>query len=89
MNPDNCTFCHSFRINEVIGKFDLTFEFNEFEEDLVLRLEYNADLFSEEKIQYFSECYVSLIENVTSDPSGLIGKINLTSADESDRLDHW
>ncbi|SDW66822.1 amino acid adenylation domain-containing protein/thioester reductase domain-containing protein [Marininema mesophilum] len=54
-------------VNQAISKFELSLTFVETEDDLVMDLEYNADLFERETISRFAEQLFQLIQLIQTD----------------------
>jgi amino acid adenylation domain-containing protein len=61
------------------SKFDLSFNFRELNDGILLELEYNTDLFLRESIESMLDHYISIVENLLQDGSCEIGKINYLS----------
>ncbi|MCF7971293.1 MAG: amino acid adenylation domain-containing protein, partial [Methylococcaceae bacterium] len=69
-----------------ISRFDLMFHFNETSEGLALALNYNTDLFTEERIQRLAEHYLQLLDSVVDAPQQAIKQLNFLSAQEKQWL---
>ncbi|MEI6411850.1 MAG: amino acid adenylation domain-containing protein, partial [Bacteroidota bacterium] len=71
-----------------ISKFDLTFDFVETAEGLLIALEYNTDLFKSDRIARMAEHLLTLLGSVLHDPKAAIGALNLLPAAEKQQLLH-
>ncbi|MEI6411934.1 MAG: amino acid adenylation domain-containing protein, partial [Bacteroidota bacterium] len=69
-----------------VSKFDLTFNFSETAEGLLMGLEYNTDLFKDDRIARLAEHLQTLLNSVLHDPTASIGGLNLLSAAEKQQL---
>jgi amino acid adenylation domain-containing protein len=63
-------------------KFDLTFDFAERENGLHLGIEYNTDLFKEQRIQRMGAHFDELVASILENPRQQVGRLRLASADE-------
>ncbi|MCP1426501.1 bacitracin synthase 1 [Paenibacillus xylanexedens] len=70
------------------AKFDLTFNILEFENEIVLNVEYSTDLFGQETIQRMSDNYIALVGNMISGLEQPLSEIESVSPGERDQLIH-
>ncbi len=68
------------------SKLDVTFHFNEREQGLFYSIEYNTDLFLEERIQRMGNHIHALIESVLVDASQPINQLNIMTEAEQKQL---
>ena len=78
----------SFFEHPKTSKFDLTFCFKQTRAGLILAIEYNSDLFREDRIRRMGEHFFELINSILDNPSQSVGGLNLLSKRESRRLVH-
>jgi amino acid adenylation domain-containing protein/non-ribosomal peptide synthase protein (TIGR01720 family) len=71
-----------------ISKFDLTFDFTEMGEELVLNLQYNSDLFSKSSMNNLLQHMERLFNAVITAPQTALAEINLLGEEEKDKLIH-
>jgi amino acid adenylation domain-containing protein len=83
--PEQITFSNQNR-DATISKFDLTFGFQEFEEGIVLQLEYCTDLFRQERIEKLLTHYVRIAELLMHDGSLSVGQIDFLGEAEKQLL---
>ena len=74
--------------NVSISKLDLSFDFYDNGESLVLCLEYNTDLFRPERIASMLEHYVCLLQSVTANSAVSLDRVTLLGEGEQHRLLH-
>lgn len=67
------------------SKFDLTFFFNEYEEDLFVTLEFNTDLFTVERAELILQHYQNLLKSIIDCPSDPLHAMEYLS--ESEKMD--
>ncbi|MCP4176265.1 MAG: amino acid adenylation domain-containing protein [bacterium] len=70
-------------------KFDLMFEFTEFEDQIFTRIEYNTDLFYDSTISFMKERFELILANFTEAPDTKISKIDLDRETELPELDFF
>ena len=75
-----------YRLETGISKFDLTFSFAETEDGIKLHIEYNTDLFKQERIERLCTHFEELTKSVVGNPADKIGALNLLSESEKHRL---
>jgi amino acid adenylation domain-containing protein len=68
------------------SKFDLFFFVTDSGEEIWLELEYNSDLFDEDRIARMLGHYQSLLERVAVEPEVIIASLQLTTAAEKEQL---
>ena len=68
------------------SKFDLTFCFKEMPAGLILAIEYNTDLFREDRIRRMGGHFLELVRSILADPSAPVGRLNLLPEHEKDQL---
>ncbi len=71
-----------YDIEQRTANFDLTVEFIEEADSLMLRLKYCSKLFAKEKIERWALCLINILNAVVSDPDRLLSKIDALSAEE-------
>ena len=70
-----------------IAKGDLRFQFSELESGLSMSIEYNTDIYSEERIIRMSGHFEQLLSSVLSDPDQSLSKLSyLSASEEADEL---
>jgi non-ribosomal peptide synthetase component F len=87
------TSCEPFAVHETTAQFDLTFITTEKSIDtpsgcIELRINYNADIFDKETIQYMASSFEALAESVSriTSPQECIGELNILMPDDADTL---
>ena len=73
----------SFLAHPGTSKTDLTFNFNESPGGLTLAIEYNTDLFVDDRIARMGEHFCQLVEDYLKEPRKSIGKLNMLVVDET------
>jgi amino acid adenylation domain-containing protein len=73
---------HPFFEDPGISKFDLTFDFSEKVDGLQFGIEYNTDLFTEERIQRMGSHFIELIKAIVADANQPIDYLKLLSDSE-------
>jgi amino acid adenylation domain-containing protein len=68
------------------SKFDLTFCFKETSQGLILALEYNTDLFREDRVRRMGGHFLTLIGRILADPSAPVRDLDLLTDGERDQL---
>ncbi|MGH8571217.1 MAG: condensation domain-containing protein, partial [Gammaproteobacteria bacterium] len=72
------------------SKFDLTFCFKESPAGLILGLEFNTDLFREDRIRCMGNHVLTLIGSILGNPDQAVGRLNLlTDAERRQLLDEF
>ncbi|MGB5927196.1 MAG: amino acid adenylation domain-containing protein, partial [Cyclobacteriaceae bacterium] len=71
------------------SKFDLTFSFKETSEGLALKLEYNTDLFSPEKIDRICQHVGRLIHQAAVQPDSVLAEIDFLTSEERTKLQQY
>ncbi|WP_040496710.1 non-ribosomal peptide synthetase, partial [Fulvivirga imtechensis] len=69
-----------------ISKYDLSFYFEEYQDEITLGIEYDGELFLKPTIEKFFTHYTTLVQSVFNDPVQEIDTINFLSAQEHDTL---
>jgi non-ribosomal peptide synthetase component F len=75
-----------YKIPMNISKFDLTFNFNDTGENLELLIEYNTQLYKQERIEQIASHLFVLLTCVIANPAQSIKSINILSSDEENNL---
>jgi len=68
--------------------FDLTFLFEENQDQIVYGIEYNTSLFRQERMERMSEHFVRLIDSIVSNPNEQIGHLEILTKSEKEKLLH-
>ncbi|WFP48558.1 amino acid adenylation domain-containing protein [Methylomonas sp. EFPC3] len=78
-----------FEINE--AKFELTFTYNEFEDEhALIGIEYAADLYRPQTVQRMAEHLTSIMRYLVESPHGMLAELELLDADAQRKiLDDW
>lgn len=71
-----------------VGKFDLTFNFRESEQGILLTYEYNTDLFAHEAIDRLARSYTGLIRQIVEQHGEAIQDLEIVPEDERGRIIH-
>ncbi|MEL7001554.1 MAG: amino acid adenylation domain-containing protein, partial [Bacteroidota bacterium] len=71
------------------AKYELSFNFLEREDGLDLCLNYNTDLYSDEKIKTYADCFNQIIYQIAADVDVALNDLELLSTREADRLDGY
>ncbi|HEY8893712.1 MAG TPA: amino acid adenylation domain-containing protein, partial [Niastella sp.] len=72
----------------IASKFDCTFNFQQLEHELLVTLEYNADLFEQTTMKRILGHFVKLMQEVTSNPLQPIASLQLLNEAERHQLLH-
>ncbi|NLH16531.1 MAG: amino acid adenylation domain-containing protein [Phycisphaerae bacterium] len=72
-----------------VSNFDMTLFAEENDEGLLLRAEYNTDLYKEETIRRFLRLYEHVLESIVADPSQRIDQINLLTSEDAVAIRQW
>jgi amino acid adenylation domain-containing protein len=75
-----------FEMAEEEGQFDLSLHITEEPADLTAVFKFNPTLFGQDSIGRMARCFLTLLENIASEPSKGIDEIALLSAGERERL---
>jgi len=78
-----------YDIDNGVAQFDLTLLAVRGEEGIKLRMEYNADLFREETVNSFLQCYLTLLDEVLLNPTLPLERIPLLKAEDSPVRKGW
>ncbi len=78
----------SFTIPMDISKFDLTFNFNDTGTNLEMLIEYNTQLFRQERIEQIASHLIELLNTIISNPVQKVRSINIISKEERNNLLH-
>lgn len=54
--------------NEIISKFDLSFDFVESDKEILFNVKYNSDIFTDDLVQGMVKHFIKLVENVVEEP---------------------
>ncbi|WP_428744953.1 amino acid adenylation domain-containing protein [Tenacibaculum sp.] len=68
--------------NEIISKFDLSFDFVESEEEIFFNVKYNSDIFTDDLAQGIAKHFVKLVENLVETPSKKIERVDYLDDEE-------
>ena len=77
-----------FTIPLDISKFDLTFNFNDTGTNLEMLIEYNTQLFRQERIELIASHLVELLDAIISNPVQKVKSINIIGKEERNNLLH-
>jgi amino acid adenylation domain-containing protein/non-ribosomal peptide synthase protein (TIGR01720 family) len=75
-----------YATDRVTSKFDLTFNFSESENGLLLTIEYNTDLFGESTIQRMGRHFEQLSKSVLENEKTFISQLEYLTLDETNKL---
>ncbi|HEX2867285.1 MAG TPA: amino acid adenylation domain-containing protein [Ignavibacteriales bacterium] len=75
-----------YKIPMDISKYDLTFNFNDAGDSLELLLEYNTQLYKQERIEQMTMHLTELLKSVIAAPSGKIKSLGILSREEESKL---
>ena len=73
-------------VNRHASQFDLTFTVSDVEDQVLVSLEYNADLFKESTISLFLAHFQSLLTQIIRNPDQSIGKLNFLLDEERQKI---
>lgn len=73
---------------QTFSKFDITFFVSEMDSGLSINIEYNTDLFNEERIKCMFNQYKVLLENIVKEPETQINKLSILSETSENWLLH-
>ena len=76
----------SLDVSLEVSKFDLTLHAFEVEGRLIVKLEYDTDLFDRETIEALGGRYLTLLRGVVAEPGARISRLPLLTAEERARL---
>lgn len=76
-------------LNLKTAKVDLTLELTQEEDGIKGWIDYNADLFSANRIRRMAEHYLELIDQIVKNPQQSIGKVPILTKDEYEMLEEW
>ncbi|MCX6149601.1 MAG: amino acid adenylation domain-containing protein [Ignavibacteriales bacterium] len=76
----------SYKIPMNMSKFDLTFNFNDAGEDLDLLIEYNTQLYKQERIEQIASHLFVLLNAIITNPAQSVKSINILSKEEENNL---
>ena len=77
-------------LKSAVSKFDLTLEFNQVENGLIGKIEYNTDLFNQATIERMINHFTTLSEQVIKNPEKQITELEiLTSKEKNQLLVEW
>ncbi|MBL6449153.1 amino acid adenylation domain-containing protein [Fulvivirga sp. 29W222] len=76
----------SYLDNYVVSKFDLTFGFAEFEDGLLMTVEYNTDLFNAERIDRLLNHFEQLLVSVLENPEVRLSDIQYLTESEKEQI---
>ncbi len=74
------------RVENVVSKFDMTFSFSENEEELVCGIEYNTDIYSDDRLVGMCEHFKTLVTSVLSNPQTKVKDLEIIGGDERNLL---
>jgi|GEM_PF-699708 amino acid adenylation domain-containing protein len=75
-----------YKIPMNISKYDMTFNFNDTEEKLELLIEYNTQLYKQERIEQITLHLTTLINSIIANPAQSIKAINILNDEEKNTL---
>lgn len=84
----NGTTVTEFSHLEDVSKFDLDFVFQEIDEEIEVLVEYNRDLFLEQRIRRLARHFTTLAEGVAASPYSRIRELPLLTPEELDWIYH-
>ncbi|MEK5097378.1 amino acid adenylation domain-containing protein [Bacillus sp. FSL W8-0848] len=68
------------------AKFDMTFNILDFEQEIILNIEYSTNLFKEETISRIAENYIGILKEITANPDVALNQIEMISRQEKQCL---
>ncbi|KQO31331.1 hypothetical protein ASF10_22090 [Flavobacterium sp. Leaf82] len=75
-----------FEFDKTTAHFDLTFTFEESDDELTLKIEYNTDIYTELFVQKIFTHFENIVKVIYANPSVLIEKIDYLSPSEKEQL---
>ncbi len=79
-----------------VSKFDLSFEFGNEGDDLILQIEYSSDLFLRDSIGRLAGHFLTVLQSISQQPSAKVAAIEFVTKEEKATLleafnstDHW
>jgi len=69
-----------------ISKFDLTFNFTPQDEKILIRIDYNTDIYKKDRIRHLAGHFTQLVKSITQNPDQAIDRLNLLSQKEIHQL---
>ncbi|OMQ07993.1 non-ribosomal peptide synthetase [[Flexibacter] sp. ATCC 35103] len=85
INLNNFTI-EPFEFDKTTAHFDLTFTFEESEDELTLKIEYNTDIYNELFVKKIFTHFENIVKIIYATPSILIEKIDYLSISEKEHL---
>ncbi|MCP4179820.1 MAG: AMP-binding protein, partial [bacterium] len=76
----------SYKTDNITSKFDMTFNFSENDGGLFCGIEYNTDIYSEDRIERMAEHLKLLISSVLENPESRIKDLNIIPSNEKNLL---
>ncbi|MBU0485479.1 MAG: amino acid adenylation domain-containing protein [Proteobacteria bacterium] len=80
------TTLHNFEADAGISRFELTFLFTETDGRITFEINYNTDIFSQERIGRMGEHFQELVKSIGQDPDRKIFALNILAEPEQKRL---
>jgi amino acid adenylation domain-containing protein len=71
---------------EVVSKNDIEFHFQQIEDVIFFKINYNSDLYTSEMLKMFMKHFKQLIENVLNNPKTLIEELHYLNKEEQKQL---
>ncbi|MCE3228013.1 MAG: hypothetical protein K0S32_2564, partial [Bacteroidetes bacterium] len=68
----------------VVSQFDLTLDFNDIGQQLILTIDYNTDIFERSSVILFKERFFRLIENIVNNPLKKLSDLDYKTKTETD-----
>ncbi len=75
-----------FETEDIISKFDMTFSFSEVEEGLCCDIEYNTDIYAEDRTARIAEHLKTLVSSVLENPESRIRDLGIIGDEERNLL---
>jgi amino acid adenylation domain-containing protein len=75
-----------YALNPRLSKYDITFIFEEDEEEILLFIEYNTDLFAQSRVEQMAAHYQGIITAILKDPGISLNRIDCLADEEKRRL---
>ena len=69
-----------------VSKFDITLKFEEKEDELVFGVEYNSDIYAQERIERIINHFKNLVSNVLKEPLMPINELEIMGVEEVDKI---
>ncbi len=76
----------SYKRRNVVSKFDITFNFSEYNESLYCNIQYNTDIYVEKRIRRMGEHFKILVSSVIENPRAKIKDLEIIGDEERNLL---